>query len=104
MKVSIKRNLLEYLATDGMNKLNYLRKLMFDLLDAGKAVEKADKEDKLENWVNKLVENVNPSLSGYTKEQFDLAAGLLIYELYSRDGSYRKIYESYSSVVRGGVK
>ena len=65
---------------------------------------KADKEDKLENWVNKLVENVNPSLSGYTKEQVDLAAGLLIYELYSRDGSYRKIYESYSSVVRGGVK
>ena len=104
MSASIKANLLLYLSTDSSNKLECLRKIMFDLLNASEAVKKADKEDKIENWVAKLVDNVNPSLKCYTKEQIDLATGLLVYELYERDGSYRNIYEAYTSMVNGGVK
>lgn len=104
MSASIKANLLLYLSTDSSNKLECLRKIMFDLLNASEAAKKADKEDKIENWVAKLVDNVNPSLKGYTKEQIDLATGLLVYELYERDGSYRNIYEAYTSMVNGGVK
>ena len=74
------------------------------MLNASEAVQKADKEDKIENWVEKLVDNVNPSLKGYTKEQIDLATGLLVRELYERDGSYRNIYETYTSMISGGVK
>ena len=104
MSASIKANLLQYLSSDSVNKLECLRKIMFDLLNAGEAAKKADKEDKIENWVAKLVDNVNPSLRGYTREQVDLATGLLVYELYERDGSYRNIYEAYTSMVNGGVK
>lgn len=104
MSASIKANLLLYLSTDSSNKLECLRKIMFDLLNVSEAAKKADKEDKIENWVAKLVDNVNPSLKGYTKEQIDLATGLLVYELYERDGSYRNIYEAYTSMVNGGVK
>ena len=104
MSASIKANLLQYLSSDSGNKLEFLRKIMFDLLNASEAAKKADKEDKIENWVAKLVDNVNPSLRGYTREQIDLATGLLVYELYERDGSYRNIYEAYTSMVNGGVK
>ena len=79
-------------------------RFVFDLLNASEAVKRADKEDKIENWVAKLVDNVSPSLRGYTREQIDLATGLLVYELYERDGSYRNIYEAYTSMVNGGVK
>ena len=104
MSVAIKVNLLEYLSTDSSNKLECLRKVMFELLNASEATKKADKEDKIENWVAKLIDNVNPSLRGYTEEQIELATGLLVYELYERDGSYRNIYEAYTSMVNGGVK
>lgn len=104
MSASIKVNLLRYLSTDCSNKLECLRKVMFDLLNARDAAKMADKEDKIENWVAKLVDNVCPSLRGYTEEQIDLATGLLVYELYERDGSYRNIYEAYTSMVNGGVR
>lgn len=104
MSASIKVNLLRYLSTDCSNKLECLRKVMFDLLNARDAAKMADKEDKIENWVARLVDNVCPSLRGYTEEQIDLATGLLVYELYERDGSYRNIYEAYTSMVNGGVR
>ena len=104
LSASIKTNLLRYLKNDGGNKLLCLRKVLFEVLNASEAVQKADKEDKIENWVEKLVDNVNPSLKGYTKEQIDLATGLLVRELYERDGSYRNIYETYTSMISGGVK
>ncbi len=104
MKASIKANLLMYLEDGNADKLVCLRKIMFDLLDASEAVKKADTEEQIENWVAKLVENVNPSLKGYTQRQIDLAVGLLVYELYQRDGSYRNVYMAYTSMVEGGTK
>lgn len=104
MKTSIKANLLMYLEDGNADKLACLRKIMFDLLDASEAVKKADTEEQIENWVAKLVENVNPSLKGYTQRQIDLAVGLLVYELYQRDGSYRNVYMAYTSMVEGGTK
>lgn len=104
MSASIKANLLKYLSIDNDDKLESLRKIIFELLNADEAAKRADKEDKIENWVSKLVDNLNPSLKGYTKEQIDLATGLLVYELYERDGSYRNIYEAYTSKMKGGVK
>lgn len=105
MSVLIKRYLIEYLSSQGDEAFEYLRKLIYEVLDAKDAIIEANKEDKLENWVEKLKENVTPSLKNYSKEQIDLAIGLIIYEQYEREGSaYRKIFEGYSKLIEEGIK
>lgn len=104
MSARIKANFLQYISADSSTKVKYLRKVMFDLLNVRDAVEKADKEDEVENWVEKLVDHVNPSLRGYPEEQIKRAVGLLIQELYERDGSHRRMYQAYTSMIERGVK
>ena len=99
LKVSIKRSLLEYIKANDDNAVEYLRKLVFDVLDAKSAVKEADKEEQIENWIDKLTEKVDPSLSSYTTDQIDLAVGLIIYEQYERDGSYRKLFQAYKRLL-----
>ncbi len=106
LKVSVKKDLVEYLDSNGVNaveplrKVELLRKLVFDLLDAENAIKEANKEEKIEDWVNKLVEKVNPSLRQYSKKQIDLAVVLVVYELYERerDNSYRTIFQTYKKM------
>ena len=101
----VKRDLLLYMNADRVMTAKYLRKLMYDLLDMKSAVVEADKESKIDAWVTKLIDKVNPPLRTYSKEQTELVVAMLINEQYERDGSYRKIFQAYDEIHRykGGI-
>lgn len=105
LSVSVKKDLLLYNNCDRDMSAQLLRKLMYDLLDMKAAVREADKESTIDNWLCKLIDNIDPSLKNYSKEQADIVVGLLINEQYERDGSYRKIFQAFDELHRkkGGI-
>jgi len=104
ISVSVKGDLLDYVYRLGSNDIESLRKLLYDLLDAQSAICEADKEDSIERWTDKLIERVNPVIKNYSKEQVDIAVGILLYEQYMRDSSYRGKLEAYSEYIGKGVR
>lgn len=98
----VKVEFLDYLEAEQDNALEHLRALVYDLLEAEKAIEKSKKYDDLHDWVDAVVKELNPSVKQYTKKQIDLTMALILQEKYHRDAAYRDIYLGFTEAYQRG--
>lgn len=105
LSVSVKKDILLYKECKNDMRARVFRQLMYDLLDMKKAVMEADKESKIDDWVYKLIDKLNPPLRNYSAEQVEIVVGILLNEQYERDGTYRKIFQAFDEFHRrkGGI-
>ena len=102
---SVKTDFMEYLAANPNDEVVSLRKLVYDFLDAKKAIENSQNCSDLSNWVSSVLDGLQPSIKGYSRKQINIALALLIYEQTMRDSSYNDLFCRFTEVYQteGGV-
>lgn len=105
LDTSVKCSFLGYIDSDKEKAVEALRTLLYEFFDAENAIKKTKDKGDIVDWVHKLADNLNPSLSGYSRQQIDLVMSLLIYEQSVRDASYNSILNRFACLhkAEGGV-
>lgn len=101
----VKKDFIEYLKSDDENRLETLRLLIFDFLEAEEAIKESKQCNDINEWVHNVVDNLKPSVKQYSNHQIDLAMSLILNEQSLRDTSYDSILGKFTDIykIEGGV-
>ena len=105
LETVVKCEFIEYITADADRAIESLRKLIYDFLKAGQAIQEARNCEEISDWLNIVVEKLDPSIKGYSSKQIDLVIALIIYEHTIRESSYNGILCKYTELYqeKGGV-
>ena len=96
----IKVEFLAYVEAEKEAGLEKLRCLLYDFLNAEKAIQAAEQYGEIHEWVEAVVEKLEPSVKGYSKKQVDLLLALIVNEQAIRNGEYRDIFCRFTEVYQ----
>ncbi len=99
---SVKVDFLNYIDAEKENGLETLRCLIYDFLKAEEAVQDAAQYGEIHEWVDAVLEKLDPSVKGYSKKQIDLTVMLILQELVTRDSTYKMVLNSFLETYRNG--
>lgn len=101
----VKCDFLDYILSGKEKAIESLRALVYDFLDAEKAISYSEKCKDINEWVHSVAEKLNPNISEYSSRQIDLVMALLIYEQSIRDTNYNDLLCRFTEIYRmsGGV-
>ncbi len=105
LDTTVKKDFLEYISEQGENAIEKLRKLVYDFLDAENALKESDKITDVNEWITKVVNKLDPSVTKYSNKQIDLVIALILQEQAIRDASYENLYSRFTEIylAEGGV-
>jgi hypothetical protein len=98
----IKVDFLEYLKDNGEDGISSLGCLVYDFLQAENAIKSSTHYDDIHEWVDSVIDMLNPSVKGYSKKQLDLTMALILQEQTFRDASYKDIYFTFTESYKNG--
>lgn len=100
LTVQVKKDFMEYLTSSEKTNLDMLRVLIFDLLSAETAIENARQCKDIDEWIRVVVDGLQPSVKGYTKQQINLALALILYEKSIRTSEYNDIFGRFTEIYQ----
>ena len=98
----VKIDFLKYIEDTSDDRLETLRCLVYDFLKAEDAIKNSTQYDDIREWVDSVVQKLEPSVKGYSKKQVDLTMALILHEQAIRDVSYRNIYYKFTEMYENG--
>lgn len=98
----VKADLFNYIESEKEEGMLALQRLIYDFLDAEKAISESVDHNEIHEWVNAVLDKLEPSVKGYTKKQIDIAVMLILCEQMVRDPSYKNYLNSYYELYREG--
>ena len=98
----VKVDLIEYINSGEDNGLRLLGNLLYDLLKAEEAIHLSEKYSDIHEWVDALINELKPSVKGYSKKQIDLTVMLILQEQTLRDKSYLRVLNSFIEEYQKG--
>ena len=104
LKSPVKCAFFEYLDSDE-DSIEKLRRFVYEFFDAKKAIEISKGYGEIEKWAESVVNNINPAVNEFTKEQINLVLALIIHEHAERDYSYNELLCRFAETyhAKGGV-
>lgn len=105
LATSVKCEFIDYLNSERGGMIKALRELVYDFFNAEEGIKASQDCNDISSWVHKVAENLDPSITTYSKRQIDLVMALLIYEQTLRDESYNNILCRFTEIYKskGGV-
>lgn len=104
LDTKVKCEFIDYITSDKENSLVSLRRLLYDFLEAGKAIDAAAQIDNISEWVKSVVDNLAPSIKEYSKQQINLVIALVLLEQTTKDTSYQNLFTRFTEIYQeGGV-
>ncbi|MEE0264639.1 MAG: hypothetical protein UD936_03340, partial [Acutalibacteraceae bacterium] len=105
LTTGVKCDLLEYINSEDDKALKSLQRLVYDFLEAAKAIDESTDINNIYDWVHFVVERLDPQIHEYSRKQVDLVVALILLEQSFRDVSYRNILNKFTEVYQsqGGV-
>lgn len=105
LDTSVKCDFIEYITSEKDNAIRSLRTLVYDFLEAGKAIAASKECNTISEWVHSVVNDLSPTIKDYSKRQIDLAVALILYEQSLRDASYNDVLFRFTEIYQseGGV-
>ena len=100
LDTAVKIDFMDYISADDESVLEPLRKLIYDLTSAEKAIETSKDANEINTWVNSVVNELDPSIKGFSNRQINLALALLLYEQSMRDATYNDLFCRFTEVYR----
>ncbi len=94
----VKCEFLAYIKSENKEAVKRLRQLVFDFFDAGNAIDKSRHFGNIKEWTHAVVEELNPSVRGYSNQQINLLLALIINEKAIRDVKYQDIFNRFTEV------
>ena len=82
--------------------LDVLRCLVYDFLKAEEAIQASVQYANIHEWVEAVIEKLEPSVKNYSKKQIDLTMALILHEKAIRDAFYRDVYSSFTEAYKNG--
>lgn len=98
----VKVEFLDYVEAEKEVGLEKLRCLLYDFLNAEEAIQAAKQYGEIHEWVDAVVEKLEPSVKGYSKKQVDLTVMLILQEQMMRDSSYKTALNNFLTAYRNG--
>ena len=98
----VKADLMDYIEAEKEEGMLALQRLIYDFLDAEKAISASANHGEIHEWVDAVLDKLEPSVKGYTNKQIELTMALIIHEKSIRDSSYRDLYYSFTQAHRNG--
>lgn len=98
----VKIDFIDYLDAEKEQGLDKLRCLVYDFLKAEEAIQDSVQYGDIHEWVESVVQKLEPSIRNYSKEQIDLAVTLILQEQMLRDSSYGKVLNIYLEQDKNG--
>lgn len=98
----VKVDFLDYIEAEKEKGIEALRPLVYDFLEAKKAIESSKECEDLHEWVDEVLNKLNPSINNYSKKQIDLTVMLILQEQMFRDLSYKQILNRFIEAYRNG--
>ena len=104
LKSPVKCAFFEYLDSDE-DSIAKLRRFVYEFFDAKRAIEMSKGYDEIEKWAESVVNNVNPAVNDFTREQINLILALIIHEHAERDYSYNELLCRFAETyhAKGGI-
>ena len=105
LDTTVKKDFIEYISASEEEAIASLRHLLYHFLSAEEAIATAEKCNNINDWVNTVVDSLNPSIAGYTDKQIDLVLALILYEKSLQDSEYNDIFCRFTEIYKseGGV-
>lgn len=98
----VKVDFLDYIEAEKGNGIEALRCLIYDFLKAKDAIEGAKEYKDIHEWVDAVIEQLDPSVKDYSQKQLDLTIMLILQEQMARDHSYKSILNAFVEEYRRG--
>ncbi|MCR5500792.1 MAG: DUF87 domain-containing protein [Acetatifactor sp.] len=98
----VKVDFLDYIEEEKESGIETLGRLVYDFLKAEEAIQSAESYGDIHEWVDAVVEKLDPSIHDYTKKQVDLTVMLILQEKMTRDSSYRSVLNGFLEAYRNG--
>ncbi len=98
LDTAVKCVFLEYINSEKNDSLIKLRQLVFDFFDAEKAMDNSRQYRDIKAWTQAVVEELNPSVKGYSNQQINLLLSLLINERAIRDMEYQELFNRFTEI------
>ena len=101
----VKYDFLNYIQSGKEKAIDSLRSLLYDFLEAERAIEESKKCKDINEWVHSVADKLSPDISAYSNRQIDLVMALLVYEQSIRDASYNDLFCRFTEIYKskGGV-
>lgn len=98
----IKTEFLDYIEQEQGKGTEALGCLIYNFLNAGKAIDSAKKYDDIHELVDAIIKELEPTVKDYSKKQIDLAIMLILQEQMIRDSSFKSVLNAYIEAYRNG--
>lgn len=98
----VKVDFLDYIDSEKEKGIETLRCLIYDFLRAEEAIRSSKEYGEIHEWVESVIEKLNPSVKGYSKKQLDLTIMLILQEQMARDLSYKGVVNSFWEIYSKG--
>jgi hypothetical protein len=98
----VKVDLFNYIESEKEEGMLALQRLIYDFLDAEKAISESVEHSEIHEWVDAVLDKLEPSVKGYTKKQIDIAVMLILCEQMVRDPSYKNVLNKFIETYRNG--
>lgn len=105
LDAGVKCDFLDYIAVEDPDKaLESLRKLVYDFFGAEQAVKAAEHCEKIEDWSQKVMETLEPSIQEYSRNQINLVLSLIVHEKAVREIRYQELCQRFVEVYKDKAK
>lgn len=102
LDLQVKLDFVEYINAEKEKGIEKLRVLVYDFLKAENAINESKQYDDIHDWVNAVLDKLDPSINEFSKKQIDLVTALILHEKTIRDRSYQDIYCRFTEVYKNG--
>lgn len=105
LDTAIKCDFIDYIDAGKESAVESLRTLIYDFLNAEKAVDESKNCNDISTWVHSVADKLSPEIKGYSRRQVDLVMALIIYELTLRNMEYNDLFCRFTEIykTKGGV-
>jgi hypothetical protein len=98
----VKVDFMDYIDAEKEKGIEALRCLLYDFLKAEEAIESSIQYSDIHEWVDAVLEKLEPSIKGYSKKQIDLTVMLILQEQMTRDMAYKPLLNCFLEEYRNG--
>ncbi len=98
----VKIDFIDYIEMEKGKGIEALGCLIYDFLKAEEAIESAKEYVDIHEWVDAVMDHLQPSVKEYSQKQLDLTIMLILQEQMMRDHSYKNKLNSFIEIYRRG--
>lgn len=100
LETKVKCDFLEYISSDDGEAVEKLRALLYDFFHAGKVMDSLKKIKDRNQWINFVVDSLEPSVKGYSNRQINLLLAFILNEQALRDPEYDNVFFRFIELYR----